>query len=238
MPDGGDPWGRLFADRYGASAHEELLHLFARPCVTYAQIARRFGVTRERVRQWHLTIAPDSPRGHERRRLCQLVRLRRRLLDEPVYGTFVRAARVQFPDLRVRPVPAKTGFRKRVVRLGQWTVALRRAARRRRTGAVPSYSLIGSRNDADFIFFRLDEDAYIFLPSAMVPRGGTTFLDESASKYHPFKNTLAAYAIRVTQPGDSQSTSEWAASRTECELDHTLVHVPARGATGDIVKSA
>ena len=42
---------RLFSDRYGARAFEELLQLFALPCVTYAEIAKRFGVTRERVRQ-------------------------------------------------------------------------------------------------------------------------------------------------------------------------------------------
>lgn len=202
---------RLFSDRYGARAFEELLQLFALPCVTYAEIAKRFGVSRERVRQWHLTIAPDSPRGHERRRLCQSHRQRRQLLDEPVYRAFVRAARAGLSDARVRPVVTRTGFRKRVVRLGTWTVALKKATRRRDRGVLPLYSLTGSRGASDYLFFLLDDESYLFLPSSQLPRAGTTYVDDAVSKYHAFKNTLAVRASTKhanKEPANTSGTEE------------------------------
>src|SRR5262245_57949942 len=89
-----DPrWLALFEDRYGASAYERLLEDLRRPCLTFAAIARRFGVTRERVRQWQQQLLPDAPRGHERKRLCALHQRRRRLLEDPLVRTFIRHAR-------------------------------------------------------------------------------------------------------------------------------------------------
>lgn len=193
-----DPRARLFADRYGALAYDELLQLFASPCVTYADIAKRFGVTRERVRQWHLNIAPGSPRGHQRRRLCQQQQLRRRLLEEPVYRAFIRAARTAFPDVRVQAVSSRTGFRKRLVKLEKWTVALKTAAPRG-SGKSGSYALTGCRSEVDFVFFLLGADTFIFVPRSMVPRGGTTFRDTPTSKYHAFRNTLHSAVIENSQ---------------------------------------
>ena len=54
-------WLAIFEDRYGSGSYERLLTFFDRPCVTYAQIAERYGVTRERVRQWHLQLRPSAP---------------------------------------------------------------------------------------------------------------------------------------------------------------------------------
>ncbi|MEQ1909709.1 MAG: hypothetical protein ABMA15_12855 [Vicinamibacterales bacterium] len=192
-PESDERRTRLFEERYGVGAFEELSRLFGQPCVTYAQIAQRFGVTRERVRQWHLSLSPDSPRGHERRRLCQAQQQRRRLLEDPVYRAFVRAARTQFPNASVQPVLSKTALRKRVVRFGQWVIALKRAGTaRRRPGATDavSYSLTGSRSSVDFFFFHLHDDAFVLVPASMVPRTGTTFLDSPTSKYRAFKNVF------------------------------------------------
>ena len=61
----------LFEDRYGRGAHARLLSLLQQPCVTFAEIADQFGVTRECVRQWHQRLLPDAPTGHERQRLCR-----------------------------------------------------------------------------------------------------------------------------------------------------------------------
>jgi hypothetical protein len=61
----------LFEDRYGLGAHARLLTLFQQPCVTFAEIADRFGVTRECVRQWYARVLPTGPTGHERQRLCR-----------------------------------------------------------------------------------------------------------------------------------------------------------------------
>ena len=107
---------RLFEERYGSGAMQELTDLFANPCVTYADIGKRFGVTRERVRQWHVSLLPDSPRGHERRRLCQAQQQRRRLLADPVYRAFVRVARAHYPQAGVQPIASRTGLLKRAVR--------------------------------------------------------------------------------------------------------------------------
>ena len=184
---------RLFEERYGSGAMQVLTNLFANPCVTYADIGKRFGVTRERVRQWHVSLSPDSPRGHERRRLCQAQQQRRRLLADPVYRAFVRVARAHFPQAGVQPIASRTGLLKRVVRFGTWTIALKRAgAARARYGEARtmSYSLTGSRAKVDFFFFQLPDDAYLLLPANLLPRRGTTFLDAVGSRYFTYKNVF------------------------------------------------
>lgn len=209
---------RLFEERYGPGTLEELTRLFARPCVTYAEIAKRFGVTRERVRQWHLSLAPDSPRGHERRRLCQSQQQRRRLLDDPVYRAFVRAARTQYPNASVQPVPSKTGLLKRIVRFGSSTIALKRAGTarpRRGERHTMSYSLTGSRAKVDFLFFQLPGDAYVLLPAELMPPSGTTFLDSTGSRYYAFKNVFV-----VSPSPDAASADEAAVVKPASHVLH------------------
>ena len=43
----------VFEERYGAGSQQRLIALLEQPCVTFATIATHFGVSRERVRQWH-----------------------------------------------------------------------------------------------------------------------------------------------------------------------------------------
>ena len=43
----------LFEDRYGLGARDRLLSPLQQPCITFAEIADQFGVTRECVGQWH-----------------------------------------------------------------------------------------------------------------------------------------------------------------------------------------
>ena len=61
--------------------------------ISFAEIATRYGVTRERVRQWHLQLLPGAPRGHQRRRLCIRQQQKRELLTDPVFRHFYRHAR-------------------------------------------------------------------------------------------------------------------------------------------------
>ena len=181
----------FFNERYGREAYDRLLALFDKPCVTYAQIADEFGVSRERVRQWHLAMAPGSPRGHERRRLCREYQKKRALLNDPVYRAFVRAARMQRPDLAIAPIRTTEGFRKRAVRLGSFIVALRRAGvspRDQGPDGGGAFALTPSRRTADFIFYLLDGSSYLFVPAQGLPASGTTFLDSPASKYQRFKD--------------------------------------------------
>lgn len=200
LPDGGSTpgrpnaaWIRLFDERYGASAFQQLMTFFDKPCVTYARIATEYGVSRERVRQWHLALAPDSPRGHDRRRLCREYRQKRELLTDPVFRAFVRAARTQRPDLAVAPIRSSEGFRKRAVRFGPYVVALRRAG-----GSVPrSFALTPSRTAADFVFYVLDGSSYLFVPASRVPASGTTFLDSPGSKYQQFRDRFAVSLVET-----------------------------------------
>jgi hypothetical protein len=41
----------------------------------------------------------------------------------------------------------------------------------------------------------LSGEDYLFVPKTLIPLAGTTFLDSSASKYQPFKNTFRAAAL-------------------------------------------
>jgi hypothetical protein len=191
-------WVQSFNDRYGSHAYNRLRDSFDRPCVSYAETATQFGVTRERVRQWHLLLMPDAPRGHERRRLCRSYHHKRRLLTDPLFRAFVRAARPSFPSRSIGPIPARDGFRKRTVRLAAHTVVLKQAQRshpRNRSHPPPAYALTSSRGDADFIFYQLSGEDFLFVPKGSIPLAGTTFLDSSASKYQRFKNTFRAAAL-------------------------------------------
>ena len=53
-------WQTIFEDRYGADGLDRLLQVLRQPCVTFAAIAKQFGVTRECVRQWHLLLLPGD----------------------------------------------------------------------------------------------------------------------------------------------------------------------------------
>ena len=160
-----------FDERYGAGAHERLLELLRRPCVTFAGIATRYGVSRERVRQWHQDLLPQSPAGRQRRRACAQFQQKRRLFENGLFRTFVRHVRAQLGDGRVSLIQTRHGFRSSTVRLGAVTIALR-------DGDTGRY-----RGDAAFVFIRLGDDEFVFVPAAAV-RGG--------ARRTEFRNTFAA----------------------------------------------
>lgn len=185
-----------FEDRYGIGSHARLIARLEQPCVTFAQIATEFGVTRERVRQWQVEWLPNAPRGRERRRHCLRLRQRRQLLEEPLFRTFYKHVRPHVAPGSLALVPSRVGFRKRVVRLHGRIVFIK-AARpyRHRQGAVTAYSLTTYRGAADFVYFQLNDTDYLFMPAGTLPAAGTTFLDGPGSKYQRYKNTLAAIVL-------------------------------------------
>jgi hypothetical protein len=192
----GGRWLAIFEDRYGTGSLERLLALFARPCVTFADIAARFGVTRERVRQWHLELLPDAPRGHGRRRLCLVHNQKRRLLEDPLFRSFYQHARPHFEPGRIQLIPTRDGFRRRAVRLDGLTVAIRSARRHARLTQGPgtvAYILTNSSRRVDFIYYRLTPADYLLLPRSAAPAERTTFLDTAGSRYQRFKNTFDAF---------------------------------------------
>jgi hypothetical protein len=214
----------IFQDRYGDGSRVRLIELFRQPCVTFAQIADEFGVSRERVRQWHLEILPDAPRGRERRRLCGLAQHRRQLLADPLFGAFYRHARTSFSRTQLRLIPSGDGFRKRLVTLDATVVALKTArptsGPARADGAV-SYFVAGYRGAAAFVYCRLTDADFLFMPVSAFPATGTTFVDSTRSKYHVFKNSFAALEGAAPAPTGSgrtarAATTAWVSTRARC----------------------
>ena len=117
----------LFEDRYGLGARDRLLALLQQPCITFAEIADQFGVTRECVRQWHQRLLPGAPTGHERQRLCRQYQRKRELFKDELFAGFYRRFRAQVPSRRLALIPARDGFRRRTVRLDRHVIALKRA---------------------------------------------------------------------------------------------------------------
>jgi hypothetical protein len=185
----------LFEDRYGTGSHARVIALLRQPCVTFAEIAHRFGVTRECVRQWHQRLLPDAPSGHARQRLCRLSQRKHQLLADQLFKAFYHRVRADRAGGRVALVPARDGFRKRTVRVDGHVILLKKArtfptGSRART--EPAYTLTNSSSPADFIYFELTESDYLFVPRSILADRATTFVDTERSKYHRFKNTFAA----------------------------------------------
>ena len=200
----------VFEDRYGSGAHARLVALLRQPCITFARIAAQFGVSRERVRQWHARVLPDAPLGRERRRRCGIANQKRRLLSDPLFRAFYRHARPFFSRERLVLIPSRDGFRKRELTLDTSLVVLkaaRQAATRREDGAR-SYLLAGHRRSTGFVYFQMTDADFVFVPAAAVPAGGTSFVDTDASKYHMFKNNFRALLdAPLPRPQDAQAAT-------------------------------
>jgi len=175
-----------FDDKYGDGALARLARMLGQPCVTFAQIAGEFGVSRERVRQWHRQMLPDAPTGHERQRLCAVHQQRRRLFEDSLFRAFFRHARAHFERGRIEPIRSRSGYRTRLVRIDDAIVALRDAADEEGLPKAFRY-----RGAAQFLFIRLREDEFIFIPALLAPTGD----DVSGA---PFRNSFAAFVERTT----------------------------------------
>jgi hypothetical protein len=187
-------WLALFEDRYGIGSYRLLTTMLVQPCVTFANIATRFGVSRERARQWQLRFLPGAPRGHQRRRLCLLQRQKRTLLVDPLFRAFYRHARPHFQSGDVVLIRAQDGFRKRAVRLDGRLIAIKsaRTVPQSKRSTARSYALTNAIGPVDYIYYRLTDSEYLVVPFGLVPRTGTTFLDAATSRYHRYRNTFAA----------------------------------------------
>jgi len=197
----------LFAERYGPGSYERLLALLQRPCVTFAQIANRFSVTRERVRQWHVLLLPTAPSGRERRRQCALSRQRQRLLSDGLFSAFLRHARERAPGLRVEPVMTSSGFRTRLGRIDGRLVALRDASRivtEKGDAQAASYRLVGYRGDAELVYFLLSAESFLVVPVKELSLYGATFVDDGMDRYKRFKNRFLDSPEKPSSPDPGQ----------------------------------
>jgi hypothetical protein len=190
-----------FDDRYGRDAHGRLLSRLARPCVSFAAIAHEFGVSRERVRQWRLQWAPETPTGRDRQRQCVATRRRRHLLEDPSFRSFYQQVRTQVPAQRFSLVPSQSGFRTRVVRIDDQVAVLTTGRRVTRSGSGrwPTYAVPPVPRQATFVYVQLGEGDYLFVPARVLPPRGTTFVDTPQSKYQRFRRTFAAIDAGATR---------------------------------------
>ena len=186
-----------FDDRYGIGAYARLLDHLARPCISFADIAAEFGVSRERVRQWRQQWAPEAATGLERRRQCLATRRRKQLLDHPAFRAFYQEVRRALPAERLGLIASQAGFRKRVVRIDDRVAVLTtaRALTRSVGDQPPSYALPPVPAHAAFVYVQLGEGDYLFVPAAALPVRGTTFVDTPSSKYQRFRRTFAAVDV-------------------------------------------
>lgn len=194
-PDPVDRRLAAFEDRYGPRSHARLLELLRQPCNTFARIAEVFGVTRERVRQWQRLWLPEALSGRARRRQCGVIRQRRRVLGDPLFQTFYRHLRARMPAGRLALVPAREGFRRRVVRVDGHLIFVKAA--RPLPHRPRAYALAPYRGDAALVYVRLSETDFLLVPARLLPRAGTTFLDTPASKYRRFRNSVVALDARL-----------------------------------------
>ena len=192
----GSDWCTLFEERHGPGAYERLLDDLRQPCVTFATIAKRLGVTRERVRQWQMELLPDAPRGHERQRLCATSQRRRQLLQDPLFAAFYRHARARVDASRIELVSAAGGYRRRLVRIDRRVIALRTArpstSKRPTTSTSAEYRLASYGGAADFVYYRLAAEEYLLIPAQQLHAGEARFVDAPGARYFEFKNTFAA----------------------------------------------
>ena len=184
-------WVAQFEGRYGDGSSDRLLTDLRQPCVSFAEIAVAFGVTRECVRRWHRTLLPGAPSGHERQRLCAQQQRRRRLFQDPLFRAFFRHAREQFPPGRVEPIPAKDGYRTRTVLIDKRPVALRE-----------HQPIVRYRGGADFIYVRLDASDFLFVPSSEVPATGLSLSSRALDGYGRYRNSFSALS------GSSEAESQ------------------------------
>ena len=169
-----------------------LIALLQQPCVTFAEIADQFGVTRECVRQWHQRLLPDAPTGHERQRLCRQYQRKRELFKDELFAGFYRRLRAQVPSERIGLIPARDGFRRRTVRLDDHVIALKRA----RASAAPTPRRLVSagerRRQGGLRLLRAQRHRLSVPAAPVLGRRSATFVDVEGATYRQFKNTFGA----------------------------------------------
>ena len=144
----------LFEERYGSDWHPRLVDLMAQPCLSFAAIATQFGVTRERVRQWHAEFFPGAPSGRERLRQCREEQRRRRITDDPLLSSFARHVRLHLRASRIDIVNGAPRRSRRVRVLGR-VVALRTS-----TSPARARRAVGECTDAEFVYCLLPDEEF------------------------------------------------------------------------------
>jgi hypothetical protein len=185
----------LLEERHGTDTCNRLIAELQQPCVTFAAIAKRMGVTRERVRQWQMKLLPEAPRGHDRQRLCAVYRKKRLLLEEPLFRRFYQHARAYLAAGRIELIKSHQGYRTRSVRIDRCLLVLCRARRlpaRASAEGTAIYALSTPPCGADFVYYQLTPEDYLLVPASEVPAERTTYLDRPGAPFRQYKNRFDA----------------------------------------------
>lgn len=192
-----DAWAARFDKRYGEGEFAWLCARLEQPRHTFSSIAARYGVTRERVRQWHRMLMPEAPAGRERRRLHRRQQHWRDLLQDDLFGEFYRHARQHAPHASVQPILITHGYSRARALLNQVEVALRRVRPRVRSPRASKVVRIApSPARVQYVYVLLPEGTFFLLPSGLLPRRSAVFEDMTSSKYQRFMNTFEAIEPR------------------------------------------
>lgn len=192
-----EAWAAAFDRRYGEGAFARLCDRLEHPGHSFSRIAIDYGVTRERVRQWHRLLMPDAPTGRQRRRLWLRERSRRELFRDELFRAFYEHARRHLPAEAIRPIPTVDGYSRVRALVLQREVALRRAtARPGRRDASQVFRITTPAPPVRYVYVLVPGGTFFFLPRDILPRHGAAFRDTDASKYARYRNSFDA----VKQP--------------------------------------
>jgi hypothetical protein len=197
------PWEQLFDDRYGEGAFRRLTGMLDQPCLTFATIGAEFGVTRERVRQWHGQLHPDAAGGHERKRRCVMWQRRRAIVLDPLFRAFYRHARAHYRPDRFALIPTRAGFVRRAVVVDGQPIAIRSA---RMKGDRSAFVIYACARPAAFVYYQLPDDAFLFLPRSAVPSREAVYRPHRTPTLDRYRNTFASLIERSTASAVTHQT--------------------------------
>ena len=114
-------------------------------------------------------------------------------MADPLFRAFYRQARAHFQPRQFGLVKARTGFRRRVVRLEGGLVVLKHA---RRSGATrpgtAAYALTGCIRAASFIYYQLTPDDFLFVLVSRCHRRARRSSTRGSPEYRPYRNSFGA----------------------------------------------
>lgn len=156
--------------------HKRIHKLLEVECLTFAEIGRRVGLSRERVRQIATTVLPVN--GRERQEVCANTKALINLMRRPSrMQLFIRT--IEAVGLRWEPIWARQGVQNRysttqLLVEGSLVRVQSGKARGGRAGAV----ICPARTASDFTAWQIDNDRWLILPAAKVPPKQTSFVLE------------------------------------------------------------
>ncbi len=178
--------------------NRELNNLFS----SYPRLGE-YGVTKEYVSRLYRTMHPEQPKKMDmktRRRIRNstdgLLSLLHRLFDSDLFKAFYRCTTSHLSENDINFIAhsnfARDGFRNHIVKLRDKRVLLRKASKWTEPKITFNdvYSLDTKVYDAEYVWYWLGNDNFLFIPASELPGRNTTYVESNNSKYSYFKNNF------------------------------------------------